>query len=82
MGQNMRIISKDIKLTKCNSKINNKKKPEAEFKEFEPCFNYGWFHLKLYQMFKLGFDGFKPRLKFFKFGLRIVLAFRFKNKLA
>ena len=32
----MRIISKDIKLTKCNSKINNKKKPEAEFKEFEP----------------------------------------------
>ena len=47
----MRIINKDIKLTKCNPKIN-KKKPEAEFKEFEPWFNYGWFHLKLYQMFK------------------------------
>ena len=49
---------------------------EAEFKEFEPRFKfkprlrYGWFHLKLYQMFqdlagaqfKPGFGGFKPRL--------------------
>ena len=32
--------------------------PEAEFKEFElrfkfnPRFKYGWFHLKLYQMFQ------------------------------
>ena len=24
----------------------------AEFKEFEPRLNYGWFHLKLYQMFQ------------------------------
>ena len=33
-------------------------KPVAEFKEFErrfkfkPRFKYGWFHLKLYQMFQ------------------------------
>ena len=33
-------------------------KPEAEFKEFErrfkfkPQLKYGWFHLKLYQMFQ------------------------------
>ena len=26
--------------------------PEAEFKEFEPRLKYGWFHLKMYQMFK------------------------------
>ena len=26
--------------------------PVAEFKEFEPRFKYGWFHLKLYQMFQ------------------------------
>ena len=24
----------------------------AEFEEFEPRFKYGWFHLKLYQMFQ------------------------------
>ena len=61
----------------------------AEYKEFErrfkfkPRFKYGWFHLKLYQMFKLrfkpalnlnwvlaDFGGFKLRLKFFKFHLR------------
>ena len=35
-----------------------KKSPEAEFKEFEPRFEfkrrlyYGWFHIKLYQMFQ------------------------------
>ena len=23
-----------------------------EFKEFDPRFKYGWFHLKLYQMFQ------------------------------
>ena len=34
------------------------KRPVAEFKEFErrfkfkPRFKYGWFHLKLYQMFQ------------------------------
>ena len=33
--------------------------PEVEFKEFEPRFKfetrlkYGWFHLKLYSMFKI-----------------------------
>ena len=42
---------------------------EAEFKEFEQRFKYGWFHLKVYQMFQPGFGGFKQRLKFFKFGL-------------
>ena len=26
--------------------------PKAEFKEFEPRLKYGWFHLKLYQMFQ------------------------------
>ena len=55
----------------------------AEFKEFErrfkfkPRLKYGWFPLKLYQMFqdlslrliKPGFGRFKPRLKFFKFHL-------------
>ena len=51
-----------------NCKINDKffscvhgapkKVPVAEFKEFErrfkfkPRFKYGWFHLKLYQMFQ------------------------------
>ena len=28
------------------------KRPVAEFKEFERRFKYGWFHLKLYQMFQ------------------------------
>ena len=44
---------------KKNSRIiPNKRKPVAEFKEFErrfkfkPRFKYGWFHLKLYQMFQ------------------------------
>jgi len=55
------------------------KLPVAEFKEFERRFKYGWFHLKLYQMFQdlrlnlnrvlADFGGFKPRLKFFKFHL-------------
>ena len=36
----------------------------AEFKEFERRFKYGWFHLKLYQMFQ---D--LSRLKFLKFHL-------------
>jgi len=37
---------------------NSIKRPVAEFKEFElrfkfkPRFKYGWFHLKLYQMFQ------------------------------
>ena len=53
--------------------------PVAEFKEFErrfkfkPRLEYGWFHLKLYQMFQdlsRRIGGFKPRLKFFKFHLR------------
>ena len=26
--------------------------PVTEFKEFERRFKYGWFHLKLYQMFQ------------------------------
>ena len=25
---------------------------EAEFKEFKPWLNYGWFHLKLYKFFQ------------------------------
>ena len=25
---------------------------EAEFKEFKPWLNYGWFHLKLYKIFQ------------------------------
>ena len=39
-------------------KINLLSKTVAEFKEFErrfkfkPRFKYGWFHLKLYQMFQ------------------------------
>ena len=28
-------------------------KSEAEFKEFEPWLKYGWFHLKLYSIFKI-----------------------------
>jgi len=28
------------------------KRSEAEFKEIEPRFKYGWFHLKLYLMFQ------------------------------
>ena len=57
---------------------------EAEFKEFEPrlkfemLLKYGWFHLKLYSMFK---DlsrrsietGFKTLLKFIKFEHRFFL---------
>ena len=47
--------------TKISFGSNNpslKKSSVAEFKEFErrfkfkPRFKYGWFHLKLYQMFK------------------------------
>ena len=48
---------------------------ERRFK-FKPRLKYGWFHLKLYQMFqnlsrrfKPGFGRFKPWLKFFKFHL-------------
>ena len=40
-------------------KMQIEKEPEMEFKEFEPRFKsanirfkYGWFHLKLYQMFQ------------------------------
>ena len=33
-------------------KGEKKEKPVAEFKEFELRFKYGWFHLKLYQMFQ------------------------------
>ena len=54
------------------------KQPEAEFKEFEPRLNYGWFYLKLYSMFQdlsrhsiKIFGGFETRLKFIKFGIRI-----------
>jgi len=34
-------------------KSGSKVSPEAEFKEFEPRLKYGWFHLKLYQMFQI-----------------------------
>jgi len=58
---------------------------EAEFKEFDSrlkfktWLKYGWFHVKLYSMFQdlnrrsieTGFGGFKTRLKFIKFGLRL-----------
>ncbi len=33
-------------------KYKNIMTSEAEFKEFEQRFKYGWFHLKLYQMFQ------------------------------
>ena len=53
--------------------------PEAEFKEFESRLKYGWFHLKLYLIFqdagaqlKPVFGRFKPRLKFMKFGHRLL----------
>ena len=54
--------------------------PEAEFKEFDPRLKfkprltYGWFHLKLYEIFQdlswrsTVFGGFETRLKFIKFG--------------
>ena len=50
--------------------------PVTEFKEFERRFKYGWFHLKCFKIqagakFKPGFGRFKPRLKFFKFHLRL-----------
>ena len=32
--------------------ITTFKRPEAEFKEFEPRLKYGWFHLKLYSIFQ------------------------------
>jgi len=41
-----------------NPEIHNTMTSVAEFKEFErrfkfkPRFKYGWFHLKLYQMFQ------------------------------
>ena len=68
-------------------KYFTEKNTEAEFKEFElrfkfkQRFKYGWFHLKLYSMFqdfswssyKIGFGGFKTRLKFIKFGHRFLL---------
>jgi len=44
--------------TKSNCLVPISLQPEAEFKEFEPRFKfkprltYGWFHLKLYQMFQ------------------------------
>ena len=55
---------------------------EAELKEFEPRLKfetglkYGWFHFKLYSMFKIWagvqlkpvFGGFETQLKFVKFG--------------
>ena len=59
--------------------------PEAEFKEFESRLKfkqrlkYGWFHLKLYLIFqdagaqlKPVFGGFETRLKFIKFGHRLL----------
>ena len=37
-----------------NCKYLNQITTEAEFKEFETRLKYGWFHLKLYQMFQAG----------------------------
>ena len=53
--------------------------PEAEFKEFEPWLNYGWFHIELNSIFqelsrrsiKTGLEEFETRLKFIKFGHRV-----------
>ena len=44
-------------LVRGSLKFHRLKSPVAEFKEFErrfrkPRFKYGWFHLKLYQMFQ------------------------------
>ena len=50
--------------------------PEAEFKEFEPRFKHGWFHLKLYLVLRdlsrrsksePVFGGSATRFNFFKF---------------
>ena len=52
-----KIITETFKRNITNE-MNWKHSPEAEFKEFEPWFNfetqlkYGWFHLKLCSMFQ------------------------------
>ena len=53
---------------------------EAEFKEFEPRLNYGWFHIELNSIFqdlswcsiKTGLEEFEMRLEFIKFGHRVI----------